>query len=694
MKDRSQKNTILQKAFCICRSLFTVVVWLWILIAFQPRESRGGEASQEAKPDLLEMSVAELMTVEVATVFGASKYEQQVTDAPASVSIVSADDIKRFGYRTLADALRSVRGLYVTYDRNYNYLGVRGFDRPGDLNTRVLLLVDGHRINDNIFESAPIGTEFPVDVDLIARIEVIRGASSSLYGTNAFLAVVNVITKKAGDLKGSEIAAAAGSFETYNGRVSYGKEYHNGLGVLLSASFMTSDGPDRLYYKEFDDGSSSNGIARHVDGDENYQFFSKLTYRDFTLTGALASRRKTIPTASFGTVFNNRNNNTTDAHSLIDLRYAHSFENDTELTLRAFYDRYVYDGNYMYDHTPDGPPLVLNKDQAWGYWWGGEAQVTRTFFERHKLTGGLEYRDNSVQHQRNYDAAPYFQYLDDRRSSAIWALYLQDEFQLLENLTLSAGVRYDHYDSFGGTTNPRLALIYKPAEHTVLKLLYGRAFRAPGAYEFYYSDGGQTTKANPSLKPEQIETYEAIYEQYFLKHYRSSMSVFYYRINDLISQGTDPSDGLLQFANSNTVDAKGGELELEGTWDNGLRGRVSYTYQQAQDADTGVTLTNSPRHLAKFNLVLPLLPDRLFLGLEQQYQSSRSTMLGRGTGAAHLSNATLSYRTPLPGLEFSLSVYNLFDSHYGDPGAGEPQHVQDVIRQDGRSFRLKLGYSF
>jgi outer membrane receptor for ferrienterochelin and colicins len=683
----------LRKAACHLGLPLVVIASFFILLPISLCRAETAAADKDSKSDLLEMSVEELMNVEVATVVGASKYEQQVTEAPASVSIVSADDIKKFGYRTLADALRSVRGIYVTYDRNYAYLGVRGFNRPGDLNTRVLLLVDGHRINDNIYESAPIGTEFPVDVDLIDRIEVIRGPSSSLYGTNAFFGVVNVITKKPGTMQGTQVSGAAGSFGTFNGRVSYAKETPGGLGLLLSGSVMHSDGPDQLYFKEFAAGGS-DGIARNADGDKNYQFFAKLSYRDFTLTGALASRQKTIPTASFGTVFNTQATRTTDGHSFLDLKYAHSFDEDTELTVRAFYDRYLYDGKYLYDRAQPGDPsnFVLNKDQAWGDWFGSEAQVTRTLFERNKVTAGLEYRFNSVQHQRNFDDAPFFQYLDDQRSSASWALYLQDEIRILDSLILSTGLRYDRYDSFGGTTNPRLALIYKPREGSSLKLLYGQAFRAPSAFEFYYSDGGQTTKANPDLKPERIRTYEAVYEQYFLKHYRSSLSGFYYRINDLISQRVDSADGLIQFENIDAVVAKGGELELEGIWEGGIKGRLSYTYQQVEDGNTGQVLTNSPRHLAKFNLVLPVFRDRVFLGVEEQYQSSRTTLAQSQTGAAYTSNATLSGRTPLPGLELSLSVYNLFDTRYGDPGAAE--HVQDVIQQDGRSFRLKLDYHF
>jgi len=691
--ERRGISRLAQRGISISRPLPAVIASLLVLMSFSVCRGETAAAGQDPKPDLMEMSVEQLMSVEVATVFGASKYEQKVTEAPASVSIVSADEIRRYGYRTLADALRSVRGVYVTNDRNYNYLGVRGFNRPGDYNSRILLLVDGHRINDDIYDTAPIGTEFPVDVDLIDRIEVIRGPSSSLYGSNAFFGVVNVITRQPGDLQGVGVSGAAGGFKTYNGRLSYGKEFANGVGLLLSGSAMQSGGAERLYYKEFDTPQNNQGYAERADGDKNYQFYTKLSYRDFSLTGALASREKTIPTASYGTVFNDPRTRTTDGHSFLDLKYAHSFEDNTEVTARAFYDRYLYDGDYLYDRAEQGgaSSLVLTKDQSWGTWWGGETQATRTFFDRHKVTAGLSYRSNRVQ-QRNYDAAPFIQYLDDRRTSAIWALYLQDEIQLLDGLVLSAGLRYDHYDSFGGATNPRLALIYRPLEGSAIKLLYGQAFRAPNAYETYYSDSGQTAKANPALSPEKIQTYEMVYEQYFLKHYRSSLSGFYYRISDLISQRIDRTDGLIQFDNIDAINARGAELELEGNWESGLKGRLSYTYQKAKDADSGRPLTNSPEHLAKLNLVLPLLRDRLFLGVEEQYQGSRTTLAGNQTGAAYLSNATLSCHTPLTGLELSVSAYNLFDAHYGDPGAAE--HVQDVIRQDGRSFRVKLDYSF
>ena len=130
--------------------------------------------------DLTQKSLEDLMNVEVASVYSASKYSQKVTEAPSSVSIVTSEQIQLHGYRTLAEILSSVRGFYVSNDRNYTYVGVRGFARPGDYNTRILLMIDGHRINDNVYDQALLGRELPIEVDLIERVEIVRGPSSSL----------------------------------------------------------------------------------------------------------------------------------------------------------------------------------------------------------------------------------------------------------------------------------------------------------------------------------------------------------------------------------------------------------------------------------------------------------------------------------------------------------------------------------
>ncbi|MBI4710041.1 MAG: TonB-dependent receptor [Nitrospirae bacterium] len=555
------------------RKLIKFLLVIVLLIVSVTAQAAGASA------DLTQLDLEQLLELEVVTVYGASKFEQKVTEAPASISIVSDDEIKKYGYRTIADILKSVKGFYITTDRNYTFIGVRGFGRPSDYNTRILLLVDGHRLNDNIFDGAFVGTESVLDVDLIDRVEVIRGPSSSLYGTNAFFAVVNVITKRGKDLKGMEISGEAGSLKTYKGRLNYGNKFQNGMELLISGSAYDSQGKGRLFYKEFNDPATNNGIAENTDGDKYESFFTKLSFHDFTLHSGYSYREKRIPTASYGTVFNSSGTYTVDEWRYIDLKYEHDFSKKIDVMARLYYDRYYYFGDYLINR----PPVTQNKDSATGEWWGGELKFAAKPVKTHKLILGFEYRDNLTQDQGNYDESPYSSILNYSTESNNRGVYLQDEISIIKDLILNLGLRYDYSNVFGENTSPRLALIYSPLKKTTFKLLYGAAFRYPNAYELYYDDGGTTQKANTNLKAEEIQTYEAVYEQYLGEHFRSSVSYFQYNINDLISQETDPADGLLVFRNVEEIKAKGTELEMEGVWANGLQVQASYTYQETEN---------------------------------------------------------------------------------------------------------------
>ena len=159
---------------------------------------------------LSELSLEDLMRLDAGRVFGASERSQPVTEAPSSVSFITAEDIARYGYRSLADILHGVRGLYVSDDRNFSFVGARGFGKPGDYNSRILLLVNGHRVNDNVFGQAEIGAEFGLDPATFERVEIIRGPASSLYGDSAFFAVVNVITRTGAAIDGASVTLRDG----------------------------------------------------------------------------------------------------------------------------------------------------------------------------------------------------------------------------------------------------------------------------------------------------------------------------------------------------------------------------------------------------------------------------------------------------------------------------------------------------
>jgi outer membrane receptor for ferrienterochelin and colicins len=146
------------------------------------------------------------------------------------------------------------------------------------------------------------------------------------------------------------------------------------------------------------------------------------------------------------------------------------------------------------------------------------------------------------------------------------------------------------------------------------------------------------------------------------------------------------------FNHVENVNAKGLELELESKWVSGLQGRVSYAFQDTEDEATGSVLSNSPRHLAKVNVIVPLIGENTFAGIEEQFTGKRKTVSDTEAGSYLVTNVTLFSRNVLENLDVSASIYNLFDEQYGDPGSEE--HDQDIIPQYGRSFRLKITYAF
>lgn len=632
--------------------------------------------------DLFNSSLDDLLSVPVS---GASKFEQPLSEAPSSISVVTAETIKLFGYRTLADLLRAQRGFFISNDRNYSYVGVRGFGRSGDYNSRLLVLVDGHRINESSYDSALVGEDFILDLDLVERVEIIRGPASSLYGNSAFFGVINVISRHGTGLRGLEMAGSAGGLESYKGRISYGTRLDNDLALSVSGSYYDSAGDRSLYYPAFDDPSTNNGVARNLDNERSGSLFATATWRDLTLQAAYADRRKDIPTASYGVDFNAKPDFTNDRYAYANLKYEHAFPDDLWLQARLYYDYYDYYGEGVYSG-------VLNRDESTSNRVGTELQLSKLLGGSHLLIGGggLSYSSTSF---TNYDQAPFSSYLDLREDAVNWSAFLQDEYTILPGLILNAGLRLDHYEQFGGELNPRLALIYSPLAQSTIKLVYGEAFRAPNNYELYYTAAGLGLKANPNLKPETIRTYELIYEQRLFDNYRLTLSGYYNKISDMVRVVADSSDPTLDtFDNISSASVRGAEAELEAKWRNGFSGRISYSYQQAKDDQTNQRLVNAPRQMAKANLVLPLVGEQLMSGIELQYLGSRTTLAGSRVSDQLITNLTLFSQKWFEGLECSLSLYNLFDRRYDDPASSD--HAMDTIRQDGFGWRFKAVYRF
>ena len=649
--------------------------------------------------DYLDLSLEELLNVNV---FSASKFPQSTLAAPSAVSVVTAEEIRTYGYRSLDQILNSVRGLYTTYDRNYSYLGVSGFGRKDGLNSRFLLLIDGYRINDAIYENAAIGTDLPLDVELIDRVEIVRGPGSSIYGSNAFLGVINVITKRGRSIDGLEFLGSGRNLDRFDTRATYGKRYDSGLEVLLSGSLFRSDGQETIVFPVPDIQTPEKNFGRveRKDKDRGGSVRAELAYGDWSFFGSYLERNKGVPTASFGSMINQRND-ARDRKLHLGLAYAQDIIDWLELSARVSYGQNRFRRESFYDRVnEDLPPFTLNVDRTQGDWWGAETQLTGER-GRHHFVAGVEFRHNYRQDRQNVDRDPFLVYFDEHRSSTIWGVYLQDEVRLFEQLALNVGVRYDDYSTFGDTINPRVALIYTPRDDTAFKLLYGTAYRAPSEWE---RGDGLDRIANNTLRPEKITTYQGVLEHYLRPNFRVTAVAYYNELRDLSELFDDDDLDVLVYRSGGRADTIGAEFEGERVWDSGGRVRASYSWQRTEDRRIDSWAVNSPRHLAKLNLSYPFLQDRVRAAAEIQY-SSRQKTLRSGTAdevdpsfihesadAYILANASVLWSTPLNGIDLSFNVYNLFDSDIDQPAATE--HDQNVIRQDGRTFRLQLTYRF
>ena len=586
--------------------------------------------------------------------------------------------------RTLNEALASLPGIHTTYDYQYDYLGMRGFGLPGDFNTRVLITVNGNRINDATYDQGATGRDFPLDIDLIERIEFIPGPGSAVYGQNAMLGVVNIVTRKGSDVKGIEVS---GSYQTAENmpqeRVTMGKKFDNGIDAIFSFSALQARGADRF----FDYGDAGVfGIARRLDGEHIKQFFTSISRGPLAFDFIYGNRNKEDPTGSYfsdpltgGQFQQDRRLNT-------QLQYNDNFANNTLNVMgRLFLGRYDWHGPLIFEghrSLSTGP----------SNWHGAELRLLSTAITNHSLMLGVEYHNNTSikQAYQNFDAPE--ENIAIRSSVVRAGVYIQDEWRITDKLSATAGLRYDFNTWINSRLSPRGALIWQATENITLKALYGRAHRSPNSFERDFADNA-TQVANPGLHAEMIDTLE------FVADYRPQPSMnlrataYAWDMHNLIALGIDPISELTQYQQTqNKVKARGVELSLDKTWEWGGRFRSSYGIQDAGQA--GSHLPNSPYHLGKINISIPIpIMKNLRAGYELQYFGKRKTLDGSNTDSYVLSNLNVVTDVPrVKGLEASLSFYNLFNENYLHPASDI--NWQNTFWQPGRTVRFRLDYRF
>jgi outer membrane receptor for ferrienterochelin and colicin len=650
---------------------------LILLIAFAIISvSSFGQVDTAGIKNLFEMSLSDLMNQKVVT---ASKFSQNSAEAASSISTITSDDIKNYGFRTLGDALNSQRGMYLSNDMNYLSVGSRGFSRPTDYNNRIVIMIDGHMMNEIVYGSAFMGNEMAINLDYVDRIEIIRGPGASVYGSGSMLNIVNLIMKKGADINGLSLSAGIGSFGEKKVSALYGKKIKS-IDISISGLEGKSDG-ENYYFKELDAPGTNFGRSEGKDWEKYFGFQGALTKGNFKLSSAYSDRSKGIPTAAFNTDLTS-NVKTKDTRFFVESSYNKNIRDYSSILIRAYYDDYSYSGWY-----PSGGEDSF--DASLGRWAGTEIQYYLEAGQRNIITAGIEYKYifRADYREWNNDTT----YFNHNFPFSFFSFYAQDQIRLVKNLNLTTGFRFDNYSIFGHAFSPRLALVYNYSDASSLKLLYGGAFRIPNVYESFY-ESFNSQKRNPDIKPERIHTLEMEWSHKLTPNLFGTLSFYSYLTFDLINQVIDESDGLTEFKNIGRASGHGAEYELiyrstEGKY----QAFINTAVQRTRDENTDNILSNSPAVLIKSGAVFPLTK---FLSLvpEFNFETGRKTLQGNQTPDVYLFNFGINSVKFLKHFEASLRVRNIFDRKYYYPGGYE--HVQDALVQDSRNICLKVTVNF
>jgi outer membrane receptor protein involved in Fe transport len=629
----------------------------------------------------------------------ASKSLLSVDEAPASTTVLSQEELRAFGWTTLAEALSGVRGFFLANDRMYTYLGVRGFAPPGDLNTRVLILWDGHSMNDVWAGQGYAAHDLSVDLDEVERIEVVRGPGSALYGTGAFFAVINVVPRDSlGAERHVEVTGAVGALGRTRLHATAAYE-GDGRSLLLSAAGLRASGAETTFLGL---GGTESMRVEGLDGEKAATGSLRARWGGLTVHAQLHGRVKEVPTGPYGTVLGAEGTRVEDIRGFMEARYERELSERAQLSLRGAFDLSRYRGYWMYEAGDGTDGLSRNTDAGRADWLTAEARLGLKLFEGNQLTFGLEGQSQLRVEQETFGEEGTSEPLPTAKRSQVSA-YVLDEWRLHPRLSLSAGLRVDKYlDLDTLPITPRLAVIARPYDAGLTKLVAGRAFRAPNVYELLYSDNLVTQRPAEVLDPETITTFELEHAHDLSDELRLTLAGYHNRIANLVVLETEqrpvPGCGspvgteqclVFQNGEGETL-AWGAEAGLH--WQPGrfLLVDLSYSYVTLQDAAREVAEA-TPAHLASARLLLPVGNGDIRLAAQAAYQSARPVGEGgKDSGEALLLGFGVS--GDYGSLRYFAGVQNLLDESYVLPIGGNA--VSAPVPQYGRTFTLQLTGSF
>ncbi|TPW13895.1 MAG: hypothetical protein FD129_1186 [bacterium] len=608
---------------------------------------------------------------------GATLRSQPISEVPASVTVISREDLRDFGFQSLAEALTLARGVFVSTDHNYHYAGMRGYNPLGDWGTHLLVMIDGSPLIGGFYLDAPLGSDFPVEMNAIERIEVVRGPGSALFGSNALLGVINVVTRRGSERTGGSVELRVASSQQVCAASNLGGTTVGGWQWFVSGSGFGGRGPD--YPIEVSDVDPRMAVG--ADGDKGGRFFASLARPNWSFQASLGSRTKEVPTGAWSTEPGDDRTRTRDNWGLASAEFLQALGTTSAFQARLSMGRDHYEGDYFSLDEATGLPAGLSQDESTS----GSAELDlRLNLQPHTTVGatfGVARREHLTARSSSWFAEPYeLVGLVDQpwhQQSA----YTQVDWFPSHQISIQAGLRLDDATIGGAVVNPRIGANWHPTRNWTVRALSGRAYRRPNLYEAYFTDG-VTSRGNPDLKSEILWTREAGVE-YRRGGITTTLAVFENVFDDRIVVEESPVDSLLQYVNAGGLRIRGVEAELAGNLGHGARWRLSWTY--AADGavdDEPVSTVNFADHVGQASVVAVFLHA---VGPRQSAQGERV--------AGHaLADLVWSTEPLLGRLEGALRVRNVLDQSWGDPGGEE--HLTYRIPGSGRSADLVVRLGF
>ncbi len=647
----------------------------------------------------------------------ATRRRTSLKKAPAIATVITAGEIRNMGARNIMDVLKSLSSIGIAIDEfGRHMVEVRGIRTT--TSEKILLMIDGHSLNEPYTGGAFANLYIDLPVENIKQVEVMRGPGSALYGANAFLAVINVVTKDAEDPKGTLVTLGGGSFNTKRANVLSGVS-DNGLHFLGSIDYFSTDGPRLLVENDrpaaFPILNNSTAPGTTDQYMEKTDVFLKALYGSWSFRGQYVGKKRGAYIGFFHSL--------TDENTLRydnfwnELAYHKEINDKLSFKVRAYMDQFelgsrfelLPEGSVIYTSLTNSfffPDGMSTKTELTNRTLGSELQLERRLFQGNRLTFGVlleKIKQSDVRLYANFhplNNSPLGSFQDvsalgnfnKAAERDVFAVFAQDEWELNKNLNLTAGARYDRYSDFGGTFNPRFGLVYGFTARGDMKLLYGRAFRAPNFKELY-DQNNSFSLGNPDLKPETIDTYEASVGYALMQSLHFEANYFYSEIDNLIDRDTRPTPPM--WINKGRAVVNGAGVKLSGRYSSTNYWRVNYTYQHGEDSETNRRLPYVPSNRATAG-INHVFSRRLNANMEILWTGERSRPEGdpRPPVAPHtLVDLTLIDKGISENIEIRGSIHNLFDRRYKDPDTSVGL-IPDDFPREGMSALVEATYRF